>query len=1198
MKKIILLFLFYPIYGLFAQNEIRKVTIDIDSYRSQLLSSPNENILGLGKTQQSNTNILLPLVDGTFGEFQMVEYSVLPTGINTDIKTYYGQKTDDASVSCRVSITKGWLVATIYTKNGIIVIEKSRQSSNINEYDVYLQNQNEFECKAEGIINNNQKLRDIVGVQNYTNGASLRTYRMAIIVTNEFYVERGNSAASVNTELAAIINSLNGLFEKEIAIRFTLVTFPSSSNVFYRKTDAIETYLQNLNIVNVEFINRYGIANYDIGHCLHTTGGGVAALASACNNITKGAGWSGSTSPSSLLIMAHEVGHQFSANHTFLGNGNNNCNDANRNLATAYEPGSGNTIMSYADLCGAGQNISGGKVPYFHTNSLQSMITYIQSGTGNTCGTSAATGNIPPIAVAGPAFIIPQNTPFTLIGSGVDANGDKLSYTWEQYDLPVANDVGTLGSSTNGVGGYPAVNSTTAPLFRSTQSSSPERVFPDIRYILNNANNPADTYGEDLPNVSRTMNFRLTVRDNRAGGGGTHCSAVDVTVDATKGPLAVTFPNGGNTWSTGQFVVVSWSVNNTDLLSPNVDIYLSVDGGKTFPYLIASNTPNDGTQSYNISANIVSTTQARIKVVSRGSATSNFFDISDANFTINTTCNAYSSYICPATDLSTTQGAASLNLALSVAPKVSPPILSKSLTITQSNISPIIGYTDITQTTCTTLSSGYYTAVFAFRVSKTGTYTLTNSAGGFLVMSVHNTNTSLSCSNFVGGNAQTGISVFPSMSVNLNECTDYYLYIFNSSNSGVHTVDFSGVGDVYELQSTPSGVAYTYAAISNTDNRVKVVSATGNFTTLVPDSYTVYGISYNNSVNPATFVGQTLSAITGVTYCLQLSINSRKITVTCASPPSAPVAAGSNRCGTGTVSLSATGCTGTYNWYASSQGGSSLGTGSPFITSSISNTTIYYVDCTVSGCTSATRSFAIATVNAIPAIPIVTGTGSCLNSPVTLTASGCAGTSNWYTALTGGALLTTGASLTGLTSSGTYFVDCTVSACVSTRASSSITIKPAAPSVAGITITSGQTATLNATGCSGTVNWYASATGTVILSVGTSYTTPALTISTTYYADCIVSSCASATRTAATVTIPACPATLTLISVANDITSGNITRLASATASVAPNANIVATNKVTGIGTRATYQAKSILLNPGFSAANGTIFRAEIGGCN
>ncbi len=242
------------------------------------------------------------------------------------------------------------------------------------------------------------------------------------------------------------------------------------------------------------------------------------------------------------------------------------------------------------------------------------------------------------------------------------------------------------------------------------------------------------------------------------------------------------------------------------------------------------------------------------------------------------------------------------------------------------------------------------------------------------------------------------------------------------------------------------------------------------------------------------------------------------------------------------------------------------------------------------------RASAIATVND-PSAPTVLR-GGCVTATTILTASGCAGTYHWYLNNINGLDLGMGPSLFGVPP-GTYYVNCTINSCVSAGTTISVTLIPSPPSAAGVTISSGQTATLTATGCAGTVNWYASSTGTAILYTGASYATPTLTVNTTYYADCTVNGCTSVSRTSALVTIFTCPSILTLVSNADDIATGNVTKQASATASnPSPNANIMAINKITGVGTNVTYQAKSILLNPGFKADNGTVFKAEIGGCN
>uniref|UniRef100_UPI0037525A64 Ig-like domain-containing protein n=1 Tax=Emticicia sp. TaxID=1930953 RepID=UPI0037525A64 len=162
-------------------------------------------------------------------------------------------------------------------------------------------------------------------------------------------------------------------------------------------------------------------------------------------------------------------------------------------------------------------------------------------------------------------------------------------------------------------------------------------------------------------------------------------------------------------------------------------------------------------------------------------------------------------------------------------------------------------------------------------------------------------------------------------------------------------------------------------------------------------------------------------------------------TITVNALPSAPTATGATRCGTGTVTLSASGCAGTYNWYASSTGGASLSANATYTTPSISTTTTYYVDCTVNACVSTTRDPAIATVNAIPAAPTTTPGNRCGPGTVVLS-NNCAGISNWFSALTGGTSLGTGTTFTtpSITSNTTYYADCSLNGCLSTSRSSAL----------------------------------------------------------------------------------------------------------------------------------------------------------------
>lgn len=457
--------------------------------------------------------------------------------------------------------------------------------------------------------------------------------------------------------LAAVttwLNAANAIYERELAVRFVLVA--NNANVIYTDpaTDPYPSPNESIGMmigVRNDLPAKIGVDNYDIGHVLGVGIGGRAFIGVVCSNSPDFGGGPGAikgggvtmvsaTAPAGnafdLGVFCHELGHQCGADHAFNGTTRDGCR-RNRNPATAWEVGSGSTIMAYPGVCEA-DNIVTNFDLRFNAGSLGQMLTYLAAGGGADCVSLAATGNTPPVVSVGPPLTIPRNTPFQLTAAGSDADGDALTYTWEQCDAAGDFINPPYGDQPNDP------PSTTRPLFRHyPPTASPTRFFPSLPYILNHANAPPPVMnglqtGENLPSVTRTMRFRVTARDNRAGGGGVTQAELTVNVVGTAGPFQVN--NIAGVWPAGSQQTVSWAVAGTNQPPINcsaVNIALSYDGGNTF-VTVAAGIPNTGTATITVPPEAPTTVRARLKVeaangagVTGGDA---FFDITDADFAI------------------------------------------------------------------------------------------------------------------------------------------------------------------------------------------------------------------------------------------------------------------------------------------------------------------------------------------------------------------------------------------------------------------------------------------------------------------------------------------------------------------------------------------------------------------------------------
>ncbi|MFN3849678.1 MAG: 3-coathanger stack domain-containing protein [Spirosomataceae bacterium] len=899
MKKIILLYLAITSFTVtYSQTNPQKginVIFNVKDFKNQVQTSNKVNGLA------SKVEIRFPLPNGSTGNFVFNETLISSQKI-ANIETF-DAVSSDGKIKMKLTFTNNGMEGIMHTPDGYFFIEPSNAAKD--EYQIYrpddVKNANISCGTNERDFQTNRNGR-MLSIAPFPVGTQLRKYKLAAAATGEMTGYYGSQANTL-AKIVSIANATNLIYELEASMTFELATQTTNLTIIFPNaaTDPFGTISASACQTSFTSMNTSGTlpySAYGIGHTFNTLaalgGGSFSANGVAgptpCVDNQKSRAFTQWTfdAPVSMIVsvFAHEVGHQFSAWHTYNAIGGTAgsptfCTDG-WDSQTAIEPGSGTTLMSYHNNCTNPTNYTNSgnnKLQYFNTKSLEQIFNAM-SGSSGTCITSTATGNTAPVANAGSDITIPKGTPYTLNGTATDANGDALTYTWEQYDVATANDKGAMGSSINGVGGYPAVNSTTAPLFRSEQSSSStSRTFPKMTYITNNSNNPADTEGEDLPQVARTMKFRFTVRDNKTGGGGVDSDEMIVTVNTT-GPLEISNFNTAQTIAAGSSQTVTWNVNSTNTLVANVKILLSADGGNTFPYVLLSSTPNDGSQSVTIPANVVSTTQGRIKVTCEINANAEFFDVNNANITITSTCLAKNTFICPETSVSGTAGNSVFNLGLSYITGSELAGNSKTISVSSAVSRTVVNYTDNTYTTCQSIWSTN-SVILMFRVSKSGNYSI-NSDGdngaGSLPFSVFNSST-FNCSSFVGSNAYEAIGWGGSRTITLNECTTYYLvgYSFFSPNN--ITLNIQGTGDVIEVQTNQAGFNFTYAAVNQANNQISAVSSTSNFTSLGGGTYKVYGLSYINTFNPTTIVNQTMNQVYNLGSCILFSSNSKTLNV-------------------------------------------------------------------------------------------------------------------------------------------------------------------------------------------------------------------------------------------------------------------------------------------------------------------------------
>ena len=620
-------------YAALELAEVRHLDLDADALRVVLAGVPLERSAATDASSSEGTEQLLelPLPSGKTRAFALTEYHLFTDGAQPGVRTFYGSALGDPEVRLRAEYTEALgLRALIDDRGRLSFVEPALVGQPRGAYIAFDRESAKrptapltcgFDPAAHaggGAAAATAPKPDPAAAQRRAGDCTFRSYRLAVATTAEYSAFFGaTSAAQSNLVLAGVtttVNRVNGVFENESAVRLQLLA--NTANSFYYDaandpyTDGNAGQMLNANTPALNGV--YGAANYDIGHVFGAVGGnGVAFLRSVCGG-SKGGGVTLRDSPVGdpfdVDYVAHEMGHQFGANHTQ----NNDCN----RTGASYEPGSASTIMGYAGICAP--NVQANSDAYFHAASLAEIAAFV-AGAGNACATALPSPNNAPAVSAGPDRTLPNGTPFRLTAAGSDPDGDALTYQWEHYD--------------NGVAAMPPQgSSTTGPNFRSlTPTASPTRDFPRADAVRTGT----QATWEVLPTVGRTSTFRVTARDNRGGDGG--CTAEDdlALTWTSQGPFAVAAPSGSQTtWVPGDPATVTWSVAGTDAGAvgcATVDILLSTDGGFTYPTTLAAGVANAGSYALTVPSGTPLTNQARVLV---RCATDVFYNVSPAPFTV------------------------------------------------------------------------------------------------------------------------------------------------------------------------------------------------------------------------------------------------------------------------------------------------------------------------------------------------------------------------------------------------------------------------------------------------------------------------------------------------------------------------------------------------------------------------------------
>jgi hypothetical protein len=555
---------------------------------SQVGFLPFEAPLG-GQTTEARGKISIPAPDGALLKFAIEDSNTMSPELaqkHPEIRTFRGLSEEDPHSSLRLEVTPTGLHALVRTQGQSFYVQPVKFDPQYLEkstrYASFLSERVTqavpFKCATPPEPKSAAQARP-APIPDIQWGDTFRTYRLAVATTGFYTKAVGGTKSAALAALTQTVDRVNEIYEREFSIHLELIPEEDLLISTDPKVDKLHNDVAETLIVETQaLIDRViGDSNYDIGHMLSTGAGGLAQVGAVRRSGVKAMGVTGTSNPTGAFFdvdfVSHEMGHQFGANHTF--NGNKGECGKNRNQPTAYEPGSGSTILSYAGICGS-DNVQLHSDAYFHGISIREITDYV-SGLGDTDRT-LPTGFVMPILKAGSPASLPVRTPFYL-GAALQAADpqDTWTFAWEEFDLgPAAG----LGAADDGH----------IPLFRSmTPNANPVRVFAGT-----------------LPRLDRSSTFRVTARTVRATKGALLTSGIALHFVPTAGPFAVSKPNGSALKAGPNDIV--WQVAHTDqppINASEVKILLSIDGGASFATVLAEHAPNTGSAQVALDAQTV-----------------------------------------------------------------------------------------------------------------------------------------------------------------------------------------------------------------------------------------------------------------------------------------------------------------------------------------------------------------------------------------------------------------------------------------------------------------------------------------------------------------------------------------------------------------------------------------------------------------